>query len=230
MSRNKDYIKTGFVEFDQQFSLIREEVAKNTAGDSPIWPHIPAEERSKLDAAWADWHPKHVAAENPERTRSDVRERQDARKRSEPVVRSFCQRFFYDAPQYVTAAQLAAMMLPARDPARSPIGKPSVRVVIEVEPSKTRTHVLRWHVDEDKSKALPYGTNGWVLVYKVLEPGEPVPSDPDEFGHSMLVTRNPYTVDHKPGAEGKRVAYAGAFQNGKGQKGEWGEIVVAVCS
>jgi hypothetical protein len=37
-----------------------------------------------------------------------------------------------------------------------------VRVVIEVEPSKTRTHLLRWHVDEDASRALPYGTKGWV--------------------------------------------------------------------
>jgi hypothetical protein len=229
MPRSQDYIRADFAGFDQQFSLIKEQVTANTAGSPPIWPHIPAEEAAKLTAAWEDWHPKHIAAENPERTKSDVRERQDARKRTEPVLRNFCPRFFYDAPQYVTPAQLESMRLPVRDTTKSPIGKPAVRVVIEVEPSKTRTHLLRWHVDEDESTALPYGTNGWVLVYKILEQGEAVPTDPDEFGHSVLVTRNPFTVEHKSGTEGKRVAYCGAFQNGKGEKGDWGEIVVAVC-
>jgi hypothetical protein len=59
--------------------------------------------------------------------------------------------------------------------------------------------------------------------------GEAVPAGPEDFGHTVLVTRNFYTVEHKPGTEGKRVACCGAFQNSKGEKGDWGDIVVAVC-
>jgi hypothetical protein len=125
-------------------------------------------------------------------------------------------------------AGLIALGGPRRDKIRTPQARPHQRPVIEVEPSKTREHLIRWHVDEDESRALPYGVNGWVLVYRILEPGEAAPDDPEDMGHSTLVTRNPFTVPHKPGDEGKKCAYAGAFQNKKGEKGPWSDVAVAV--
>jgi hypothetical protein len=125
-------------------------------------------------------------------------------------------------------AGLVALGAPRRDKIRTTQAPPHQRPVIEIEPSKTREHLIRWHVDEDESRALPYGVNGWVLVYHVAEPGEELPTDPDEMGHSTLVTRNPIVIPHKPGDEGKKCAYAGAFQNKKGEKGPWSDVVVAV--
>jgi hypothetical protein len=56
-------------------------------------------------------HPKRAAAEIPARTRMDVEEREAALKRTSPVVRAFCQRFFYGAPDIVTDAQLVGMSI-----------------------------------------------------------------------------------------------------------------------
>jgi hypothetical protein len=228
---NDDYLDHTYVGFDAQFKLIVDTVAANISGQPPVWTHIPAEALTALQASYADWHPKHAAAEAPTRSKVDVEVRIEARKRTEPDLRSFCQRYFYDVPEEVSDAQLESMNLRPHDKTRTTHGKPQWRVVIEIEPSKTRTHTIRWHVDENESRAVPKDCNGWVLVYTVLEPGEPAPTDPEEMGHSQLVTRNPFVAEHKPGDEGKRVAYCGAFQSrSRGLKGDWGEIVTAVLT
>jgi hypothetical protein len=123
------------------------------------------------------------------------------------------------------------MGLRTRDKSRTPHGKPHWRVGIEIEPSKTRTHTIRWHVEGSHARATPDDCNGWFLVYKVLEAGETPPHDGEEMGHSQLVTRNPYVVEHKSGDEGKRIAYCGAFQSkSRGLLGGWGQVVVGVLS
>ncbi|MDR1216284.1 MAG: hypothetical protein LBK25_06355 [Treponema sp.] len=224
-----DYIDHTYVGFDAQSALIVKVVKENTSGSTPLWPHIQAEAITEIETLYTDFHVKHVAAEAPTHNKIDVEERSAARKHFEPVLRNFCQRFFYDAPSIVTDAQLESMNLRIRDKTRTTHGKPQWRVVIEIEPSKTRTHTIRWRVAETGSKAIPLDCNGWVLAYKALSADEPAPTDPEDFGHSQLVTRNPFVVEHKPGDEGKRIAYCGVFQSSsRGLKGDWGEIVVAV--
>ncbi|MDR1400666.1 MAG: hypothetical protein LBJ41_12170 [Treponema sp.] len=226
----KDYIDHTYVGYDAQLKLIVDAVEENTKPDGS-WKHIPTENKTALKNAYDDYHPRHVAAESPTRSKIDVEERVEARKRTIPVVRNFCQRFFYDAPDIVTDAQLETMKLRPRDKTRTPRGKPQWRVAIEIEPSKTRTHTIRWHVAETKGKATPVDCNGWVLVYKALNDGERAPRDGSDMGHSQLVTHNPYVVEHKSDDEGKRIAYCGAFQSrNRGLMGDWGEVVVAVLS
>jgi hypothetical protein len=226
----KDYVGNTYAKYDAQLKVVADTVEENTkAGGS--WTHIPVENIPTVRSLYDDFHPRHVAAESPSRNKIDVEERVEARKRTEPVFRNFCQRFFYDAREFVTDAQFESMNLRIRDKIRTRHGKPQWRVVIEIEPSKTRTHTIRWHVAETQGKATPDDCNGWVLVYKALEAGEPVPRNGEELGHSQLVTRNPYVVEHKSEDEGKRIAYCGAFQSkSRGLMGDWGEMVVAVLS
>ena len=224
----KDYLNHTYVGYDKQLKLIVDAVEENAKPDGH-WPHIPTQNKTALKAAYDDYHPYHVAAESPSRSKIDVEERVLALARTKTVVRNFCQRFFYDAPDIVTDAQLESMDLRPRDKTRTTHGKPQWRVAIEIEPSKTRTHTIRWHVAETNGRATPSDCNGWVLVYKVLADGESVPLDSKEMGHSQLVTRNPYVVEHNSEEQGKRIAYCGAFQSrSRGLIGDWGEVVVAV--
>jgi hypothetical protein len=102
---------------------------------------------------------------------------------------------------------------------------------MEIEPSKNRTHTVRWNVDENQARSTPEGCNGWALMYKVLAEGEAPPLDGEEMGHSQLVTRNPYVVEHKSADEGKRIAYCGAFQStNRGVLGDWSDVTAAVLS
>jgi hypothetical protein len=224
-----DYLDHTYVGFDAQFKLIVDTVEANTSGDQPVWTHIPADARTALRGAYAAWHVKHEAAEAPTRSKVDVWARVEARAAAEPVLRGFCQRYFYGAPEAVSNAQLESMNLRLRDKTRTAHGKPSWRVVITIGPSESQTHLIRWHVEETGSRALPKGCSSWVLVYKVLEAGEKVPIDPEDFGHGQQVTRNPFEVRHKPEDVGKRIAYCGAFQSrSRGLRGNWSKIVVAV--
>jgi hypothetical protein len=223
----KDYLDREYAGYDAQFRLIVEKAG----AEPPVWAHIPAAALAALQAAYDDWHPKHLAAKDPARSSIDVRERVDARTRTEPVVRSFCQRYLYNAPGDVSDAQLESMLLRPRRRGKTDHGRPPWRVAIEIEPSKTRTHKIRWYVAETESGALPRNCGGWLLVRKTLEAGEAVPVDPEEMGHGQVVTRNPFVVEHKPGDEGKRIAYCGAFlSRNRGLTGDWGEIVTAVLT
>jgi hypothetical protein len=227
---DKDYVNHTYSGYDAQLKLVSDAVEENTKAGG-TWTHIPDENKTTVKSLYDDFHPRHVAAESPARSKIDVEERIEARNRTEPVFRNFCQRFFYDAPDFVTDAQLERMDLRPRDKTRTTHGKPQWRVAIEIEPSKTRTHTIRWHVAETQSKAMPDDCNGWVLVYKVLEDGESPPLDGEDMGHSQLVTRNLYEVVHRSEDVGKRVAYCGAFQSrSRGLLGEWGDVVVAVLS
>jgi hypothetical protein len=226
-----DYIDRTYKGFDAQFKVIIDVVLQNTGSSSPVWTHIPADEQLALRAVYTTWHAKHEAAEAPTRSKVDVEARVEARAVAEPKLRHFCQRYFYDVPELVTNAQLESMNLRPHDNTRTTHGEPKWRVVIEIAPSESQTHLIRWHVEENESRAVPEDCNGWVLVYTVLEAGDPVPIDPETMGHSVLVTRNPFEVAHKPEDVGKRIAYSGAFQSrNRGLKGKWSKIVVAVLS
>jgi hypothetical protein len=224
----RDYIDHTYKGYDAQLKFAADAVEENTKAGGP-WTHIPPENRGTLKELYDDFHPRHVAAEHPARSRIDVEERLVSRKRTEAAFRNFCRRFFYDAPEFVTDAQLEAMGLRIPDKIRTSHGKPQWRVAITVEPSKTHTHTIRWQTAETRSGAVPEDCNGWVLVYKALENGEEAPLDGEEMAHSQLVTRNPYVVEHKSEDRGKRIAYCGAFQSkSRGLMGDWGEVVVAV--
>ncbi|MDR2419261.1 MAG: hypothetical protein LBD79_09450, partial [Treponema sp.] len=158
----KDYINHTYTGYDAQLELVAEAVEENTKPGGP-WTQIPAESKSTVKSLYDDYHPRHVAAESPSRSKIDVEERVEARRRTEPVFRNFCQRFFYNAPDFVTDAQLESVNLRPRVKTRKTHGKPQWRVVIEIEPSKTRTHTIRWHVAETQGKATPSDCNGWVL-------------------------------------------------------------------
>jgi hypothetical protein len=60
----KDYLNHSYAGYDKQLKLIVDAVEEN-AKPGGLWPHIPAENKAALKAAYNDYHPYHVAAESP---------------------------------------------------------------------------------------------------------------------------------------------------------------------
>ncbi|MDR1863617.1 MAG: hypothetical protein LBQ67_06840, partial [Treponema sp.] len=110
----------------------------------------------------------------------------------------------------------------------TPIGPPAEHVLLLIEPIHVREHRVVWEVEETGSKAKPYGSDGVVLLRKILEHGEPVPTTVKALGESRLLTRNHVTLEYAEEDQGKRCAYAACWQNEKGDKGSWSDIMVVV--
>jgi hypothetical protein len=75
------------------------------------------------------------------------------------------------------------------------------------------------------SKAKPYGTNGAVIAYAVLNAP---PTNPDALTHTVLATRTPHILEFTEEERGKTVYVTICWQNEKGQRGPWSEIESAI--
>jgi hypothetical protein len=76
-----------------------------------------------------------------------------------------------------------------------------------------------------KSNAKPYGVNGAVIVYAVLDAP---PADVSALTRSVLATRTPHILEFTEEERGKTVYVAICWQNEKGEKGPWSEIESAI--
>jgi hypothetical protein len=76
-----------------------------------------------------------------------------------------------------------------------------------------------------KSKAKPYGVNGAVIAYAVLDAP---PADVSALTRSVPATRTPHVLEFTEEERGKTVYVAICWQNEKGEKGPWSEIESAI--
>jgi hypothetical protein len=223
-----DYIKRGYAEFDAQFKIIVDTAKANTSGAQPVWTHIPAAEVTKLEAAYEDWHPKHVAAESPSRSKIDVEERIEARKRNEPVLRHFCQRFFYACPDLVSAAQLEAMNLRLHDKNRTPHAAPSAIPVAEAAPTTNRTHTVTALNPLTKDKRKPDQAAGVAFAFRVRKADAPV-SDAADMPSAFQAAPS-RTFRYEERQLGMAADYACAYENEGGRRGEWSNVVSLIIA
>ncbi|MDR1899176.1 MAG: hypothetical protein LBQ55_04135 [Treponema sp.] len=223
MAHGKDYVPRRDGDFDRFFKRINQTAVSKTTGANPLWYHIPAAAVTELSASYGRWYTAYSATFNNPAS-PVIREKNRVRTAEEKILRRFVQRYLKDDP--VSDEERDDLEIPNRDTTPSPIGDPAEHVLLLIEPKHVREHYLVWEVEENGSKAVPYGYSGVVLVRKILEPGEPVPTDPEALGGSRLLTKNYVTLAYPPGDQGKRCAYAACWQNESGGMGHWSSIVV----
>jgi hypothetical protein len=225
MAHGKDYIPGKDSDFDRFFKRITQAASAKTSGQNPPWHHIPPEAVTELTTSYGNWYTAYSATfNNP--APPVIREKNRVRDVEEKVLRRFIQRYLKDEP--VTDEERDEYDIPNDDTTKTPIGDPSEHVLLLIEPRHVREHYLVWEVEETGSKAVPYGYGGVVLVRKVLDPADPVPTDPETMGHSRLLTKNNVTLEYTPEDQGKRCAYAACWQNKSGGMGKWSDIVTVI--
>lgn len=224
----RDYMRHSYADFDAQYKLIVDMVAENSGGAQPEWTHIPAEERAKLEAAYGDWHPKHVAAQAPTRSKVDVKARIEARKRTEPALRNFCQRFFYTCPDIVSDAQLEAMDLRPYNKSRAPHAIPSTIPVAEAAPVASRTHTVTALNPETKDKRKPAQVAGVAFAHRVRSPDAPI-SDAADMP-SVVQSAAVRDFQYEQHQIGMAADYACAYKNASGKRGPWSDVVSLIIA
>ncbi|MDR1899952.1 MAG: hypothetical protein LBQ55_08100 [Treponema sp.] len=225
MPHGKDYVPAKDADFDRFFKKVAQTTAAKTSGTNPPWYHIPAAAVTELITAYSDWYTAYSNTFN-DPTSPVIREKNRVRKVTERTLRHFIQRYLKDDP--VTAQERDELGIPNPDPIPSPIGRPTEHVLLLIEPIHVREHRVIWEVEETGGKAKPYGYDGVVLLRRILEPGEAVPATVKALGDSRLLTKNRVVLEYTAEDQGKRCAYAACWQNEKGEKGDWSDIIVVV--
>jgi hypothetical protein len=193
-------------------------------GTPPAWTHIPADERTALNTAYADWYTDYAPTLKPH-TKAETAARDAAWARSRKVLSRFVQVWIRGFPDIVTAFHLANLGIPPVDGTPTHIGRPVTRPVFRVVVKDTRLLELRFQDQDSESKAIPYGMNGAVISWGIFD--QP-PAKPEDLPHTELATRTPHLLRFQEEDRGKRVYISMQWQNESGERGDFAEIQSAV--
>ena len=128
---------------------------------------------------------------------------------------------YIDYNNVITLSIRDKLGLPMRDTRHTPIPAPTTYPEFFVKVKAFRTLEVHFKVLGNANRAKPYGYNGAVIYYGVLNTP---PADPSELTTSLLATKTPYTLSFAEAERGKRVYIALAWQNKKGEKGPFSQI------
>ncbi|MDR1867646.1 MAG: hypothetical protein LBQ77_05215 [Treponema sp.] len=158
-------------------------------------------------------------ARSPEKTSVIIAEKNEAKDALKAQIRALVN--FRLRNPVVTNAIRVQLGLHVRDTVRTTIPVPASRPEVNLKVFDVRRiHVSFSDVDSSK-KARPYGVNGAVIAYAVLESP---PTDLSALTQSLLATRTPHTLEFAETDRGNTVYVALCWQNEKGEKGPWSEI------
>jgi len=121
----------------------------------------------------------------------------------------------------ITDEQRIQLGLHVHDTKPTPIPVPTDAPTLVVKTHKSRHLSIEYMIADDDKKARPYGVNGAVLVYGLLDAP---PADQKDLPRNVLITRVPYILEFLEAERGKTVYLAICWQNERGQKGPWSDI------
>jgi hypothetical protein len=192
------------------------------AENAPVW-EIPPHEINDLQIASDAFATLHAKADSPAKNTVIVAEKNAARNELVTKIRALVN--FRLKNPVITDAQRIAIGLHVRDTTPTTIDVPKTRPELNLDVVDFRRLKVLFHDMNSDSKAKPYGTNGAVIAYAVLDAP---PADQSVLTRSALATRTPHVLEFTEEERGKTVYVAICWQNEKGQKGPWSEIESAI--
>jgi hypothetical protein len=195
----------------------------HTVSDNATKWEIPADEIAALKTADAAFAAVYLQADSPIRDSIIVKEKNAARKALVDKIREMT-RFRLQNP-VITEADRTRLGITVRDVDPTNIPVPGTRPNLDIRVIDFRRLEIQFHDMDSESKAKPYGVNGAVINYALLDTP---PDSTDALAHSVLATRTPHILEFTEAERGKTVYIAMRWQNEKGQKGPWSEIESAI--
>jgi hypothetical protein len=186
--------------------------------------NVTEQQASSLQAATMAVDVAHMKAENKDtRTKIDVFNRTEAIKEAHVVFRKVINICVANNPSALPADYVA---LSVPHPAHhAPLPAPATYPDFTVDSSVLRRLSVVFHDHGSEKRGKPHGVSGAVVRWAMLDTP---PAGVEDLTSSALDSASPYTLDFTEAQRGRRVYFCLAWQNPKGEKGPWSEIVGAV--
>jgi len=182
---------------------------------------LPAEEITALAAKQTAFNTALTAAESPDRRRSDVAAKNEAKKTLVEALALFIgKNLDYNAA--ITDPIRESLGLPRRDRTWTPIPRPDVSPVFYIKIKGPRILAVHYKNAGSTGKARPKGYNGAVIRYGVFDADKTVTFD--DLNQSLLATKTPFTFEFTEAERGKKVYFALAWENNRGEMGPFSEL------
>jgi hypothetical protein len=114
-----------------------------------------------------------------------------------------------------------------RDRKPTPVNKPTSYPLYRIDSSMIRTLSVFFQalILGGRSRAKPAGVHGAEIRWAILDTA---PASVDALTHSSFCTRSPFTLTFDESDRTKTVYFCLRWENTRGEKGPWSEIVMAV--
>jgi hypothetical protein len=181
--------------------------------------NIPTAEVAELKALLNTFETNFEDSRGPERTPVIVAAKKSSRKKFETKIRGIVG--FYLQNPIVTPEMRIQFGLNPKDEIRTTIPVPKTRPEFSLKVRDIRIIEVHFQDQGSDTKARPYGLNGAVISFDVLD--EP-PSEPGRLTRTELATATPHILKFTEEERGKTMYAALQWQNLKGDRGPWSEI------
>jgi hypothetical protein len=166
-----------------------------------------------------------IAAAPSTRTKASVEEKTEARDAFEKQLRQDIKEYLTNN-HLLTDADRDNLGLPIHKSSHTP--SPVAKTYPEFNVDSGTIRRLTIHFFDQgavKSKAKPVGQHGAEIRWAILDTP---PADIKDLAHSSFDTRTPFTLEFEEHERGKTVWFCLCWENTRGEKGPWSEIVSAI--
>jgi hypothetical protein len=180
---------------------------------------------SPLTALRDDFNAKYMAAQAPStRTKATVLAKNYALKALKQAIRAFI-REYLTFNHLVTDADRDNLGLPVHKTDRTPVPDPTTYPWFMIDSSIIRMLIIHFRDSLSENRAKPFGVHGVEIKWGFSE--TPI-LNPEDLPHSTFDTRSPYRFEFSGEDRGKTVWFCLRWENTRGVKGPWSEIVSAI--
>jgi hypothetical protein len=184
------------------------------------------------DGLWAEltqlqsvWRTTYARAENPEtRTSAAVLGKTEARDAYQAAIRMILKAYITYNP-FVSVADRANMQLPVHDTKPTPAPVPTTYPDFDLNSSIIRLLTVRFRDHGANTNAKPAGVHGAEIRYGFSDTPHP---SPDTLLHSSFATSSPHSIEFSEAERGRRVYICLRWENTRGEKGPWSEVVMGI--
>jgi hypothetical protein len=187
--------------------------------------NVPVEAVNILLAQKNVWDVKYAAAEAPAtQTKASVREKNNAREALEKTVRHFVKEYLaYN--HSVSDADRDNLGLPVHKTTRTPIATPASVPEFMPDSSIIRRLTIHFRDGNSTSGAKPAGVHGAEIRWGILDAA---PASINDLTRSGFDTHTPFSLDFDESERGKCAYFCLRWENTRGEKGPWSEIMMAI--
>jgi hypothetical protein len=222
MSKEHDYISSNDAVFDNwQKNLLRQLEEKSILSK---WD-IPQQAYDALLPLQAGWDVHYAAAKNPnDRTRAQVTAKNEAGKTYKSALRIFIKAYLTYNPK-ISDDEREVLGLPVHKKGRTPAPVPKGYPFFRIDSSVIRRLTVYFFDDANERRMKPEGVHGAEIRWDFSD----VPVvEPEKLIRSGFDTASPYTIEFSGEDRGRMVYIALRWENTRGEKGPWSEIINAI--
>ena len=207
---------------DAAYNTFFENLVTYVSGWYVTWG-IPQTEFQALRVVLQTWRNAYTPTLEPH-TPQITREKDRVRVETERALRAFINRFLRWPP--VTDFDRDNMGVPNHDLIRTEHTVVTEKVALTIGPGAIREVVIHFWIDGADHRAKPEGYDGAVLIWAVGD--FPFVRIEDLRDGNLMASRTPHTLTFTDDQRGKTVTVSLAWQNERGTRGEWSEILSTV--